>query len=245
MENLMPRPLTDFTTLTFDCYGTLIDWETGIWDALQPLIAGCGRDDITREVALGEFGRLESAEQAATPGLVYPELLARVHENLAHRFGIDAPAGLAREFGSSLPHWPAFPDSADALRVLKKRFRLVILSNVDRAGFASSARKLGVEFDAVYTAEDIGSYKPDARNFAYLLEHLDKDLGVAPGEVLHTAQSLFHDHVPAAKAGLARAWIDRQGLSRGGGWGATAEVADRPEVDYLFFTLGEMAAAAG
>jgi len=245
MENLMPRPLTDFTTLTFDCYGTLIDWETGIWDALQPLIAACGRDDITREVALGEFGRLESAEQAATPDLVYPELLARVHENLARRFGIDAPAGLAREFGASLPHWPAFPDSADALRVLKKRFRLVILSNVDRAGFAASAGKLGVEFDAVYTAEDIGSYKPDARNFAYLLEHLDQDLGVTPGEVLHTAQSLFHDHVPAAKAGLARAWIDRQGLSRGGGWGATAEVADRPEVDYLFFTLGEMAAAAG
>jgi 2-haloalkanoic acid dehalogenase type II len=145
-------------------------------------------------------------------------------------------------FGLSVPHWPAFPDSADALRILKKHFKLVILSNVNREGFAASNRKLGVEFDAIYTAEDVGSYKPDPANFTYLLEHLKSDLGVTPGQILHTAQSLFHDHVPAAEFGLARAWIDRQDLANSDNWGATARVENRPEVDFLFSTMAEMAA---
>jgi 2-haloacid dehalogenase len=239
----MPRSLGDYSTLTFDCYGTLIDWETGIWDALQPLIALAGRNDIVRDMALEVFGELESAQQAATPGLRYPDLLARVHVEFAARFGVEGASGLAREFGASVPHWPAFPDTADALRVLKGRFKLVILSNVHRDGFAASQRKLGVEFDAVYTAEDIGSYKPNPANFSYMIEHLKAEHGIARDDILHTAQSLFHDHVPATRAGLERAWIDRMGLSRGGSWGATAKVEDRPEVDHLFHTLGEMAAA--
>jgi 2-haloalkanoic acid dehalogenase type II len=134
-------------------------------------------------------------------------------------------------------------DTADALRVLKLRYKLVILSNIDNAGFAASNAKLGVEFDAIYTAEMIGSYKPDARNFSYLLDRLDNDLDVASGEILHTAQSLFHDHVPARQFGLANAWIDRQGLNHGDNWGATAAVAERPGFDYLFSSMGKMAAA--
>ena len=102
---------------------------------------------------------------------------------------------------------------------------------------------LGVDFDAIYTAEDIGSYKPAARNFEYMLERLEADHGIAQGEILHTAQSLFHDHVPARRFGLANAWIDRQGLSEGGDWGATAKVEERPEIDFLFPTMGAMAAA--
>jgi len=239
----MTRKLTDHKVLTFDCYGTLIDWETGIWDAMQPLLAANGGDVITREPALLAFAELESAQQAATPGMLYPELLSRVHVDFAARFGLETTAELDAAFGGSIGHWPAFPDTADALRVLKKHFKLVILSNVNRAGFAASNRKLGVEFDAIYTAEDVGSYKPDPANFAYLLTHLDADLGLKPEDVLHTAQSLFHDHVPARDAGLDRAWIDRQGLSEGGSWGATAVVADRPDVHFLYPSMGAMAAA--
>jgi len=238
----MPR-LTDYKVLTFDCYGTLIDWESGIWDALQPVIARAGRDDITRVPALAAFARLESGQQAATPDMLYPKLLARVHRGFAETYGLETSDEMDFEFGHSLAHWPAFPDSADALRRLKKRYKLVILSNVNRAGFAASNRKLGVAFDAIYTAEDIGSYKPDPRNFAHMLARLRSDHGVTPDQILHTAQSLFHDHVPATKAGLARAWIDRQGLSEGGDWGATAEVPERPDVDFLFPTMMAMAEA--
>lgn len=239
----MADRLTDFTTLTFDCYGTLIDWESGIWDAMQPMIAASGRDDVTRTPALGTFARFESRQQAETPGMLYPELLARVHRRLARHYGLETTAELDAAFGASLPHWPAFPDTADALRLLKRHFRLAILSNVNRAGFAASNRKLGVEFDAIYTAEDVGSYKPDSRNFEFMLARLQSGHGVGKGEILHTAQSLFHDHVPARKFGLANAWIDRQGLAEGGSWGATAEVPERPTVDFLFPSMGAMAAA--
>jgi 2-haloalkanoic acid dehalogenase type II len=235
--------LTDFTTLTFDCYGTLIDWESGIWDAYQPLIMASGRSDITRNAALVVHAGLESAQQAATPGMLYPELLAKVHAAFARHHEIETTEEMDAAFGASLPHWPAFPDTADALRRLKTRYKLVILSNVNRAGFAAANRKLGVEFDAIYTAEDVGSYKPDPRNFEHMLARLQADHGVGKGQILHTAQSLFHDHVPATGFGLAKAWIDRQGLSKGGDWGATAEVPSLPEVDFLFPAMVAMADA--
>ncbi len=241
----MTRSLAEFAVLSFDCYGTLIDWESGIWDALQPLLMENDCRAIRRGLALETFAQIESAQQASTPGMRYPQLLERVHAEFARQYGLRSAAGLDRAFGESLPHWPAFPDTADALRVLAEHYQLVILSNVDRDGFAASQRKLGVRFDAVYTAEDVGSYKPDPRNFAYLLEHVAADLGVTGAQILHTAQSLFHDHVPAAEAGLARAWIDRQGLAAGGEWGATARVSERPEVDFLYPTLGAMAEAVG
>ena len=109
-----------------------------------------------REEALTAFGEIESAQQAATPEMLYSRLLGHVHNALARRYELSTTVDLDRAFGASIPHWPAFPDTADALRALKKRFRLVVLSNVHRDGFAASNRKLGVEFDAVYTAEDIG-----------------------------------------------------------------------------------------
>ncbi len=239
----MTRTLDDFAVLTFDCYGTLIDWESGIWDAYQPLIMANQRDDLTREVVLRAHSRHESSIQSDRPTARYPAVLSAVHGALASEFDLRTTDDLDLAFGSSLPHWPAFPDTADALRFLKTRYRLVILSNVDRVGFAASNRKLGVVFDAIYTAEDIGTYKPDPRNFEYLLEHLKIDLGLEPEDVLHTAQSLFHDHVPAVEKGLATAWIDRQRLSQGGSWGATAEVAKPPTTDFVFYSMGEMAAA--
>ena len=239
----MPR-LTDYRVLTFDCYGTLIDWESGIWDALQPLIMRNGRADVTRGPALEAFARSESRHEQEAPAGRYPDVLARVHRSVAGSFDLETSRELDAAFGASVPHWPAFPDTADALRHLKQHFRLVILSNVHRDGIAASNRKLGVEFDAIYTAEDIGSYKPADANFEYLLAHAKADLGMDRSDILHTAQSLHHDHVPANRFGLANAWIDRQRLSAGGSWGATGQVETRPSTDFVFYSLQEMADAA-
>lgn len=235
--------LTDYKVLTFDCYGTLIDWESGIWDALQPLLMSNNFTDISRDRALRAHALLESRQEAETPGMVYSEVLANVHRQFARQFGLQTDENLDATFGESLPHWPAFPDTADALRYLKTQFKLVILSNISNEGFAASNRKLGVEFDAIYTAEDIGSYKPLPANFQYLLEHLNNDLGLQKADILHTAQSLFHDHVPANTFGLANAWIDRQRLSESGNWGATEKVAEHPQIDFHFFSMSQMAQA--
>ena len=239
----MSTKLTDYKVLTFDCYGTLIDWESGIWDALQPLIIASGRNDIQRQQALVLFAKYETVQERENPDLLYPQLLANVHANIAAELGIETTTDMNTAFGLSVPHWPAFPDSADALRFLKTQFKLVILSNVNREGFAASNRKLGVTFDAIYTAEDIGSYKPSPANFEYLLEHLKTDFELQADDILHTAQSLHHDHVPAKAIGLANAWIDRQRLSESGDWGATAAVAERPTIDFLYFSMAEFAQA--
>lgn len=232
--------LTDFKALTFDCYGTLIDWESGIWNALQPLLSA-GRSKIGREEALDLYGHIETEQELETPSLRYSSLLTVVHARLAKSWGIEVHSDLHERFGGSVPDWPAFPDSAEALAYLKRHFKLVILSNVDRKSFAASNRKLGVTFDAVYTAEDVGSYKPDARNFAFLLEHLEADLGIGKAEILHTAQSLHHDHVPAERAGLARAWIDRRFGKQGAG--ATIMPKQPPKVDFRFNSLAEFVQA--
>ena len=234
--------LTDYRVLTFDCYGTLIDWEGGIWDALQPLIMRGGAD-VTRDAALLAFAKFETVHEREHPDLRYPDLLARVHRSIAESLGIETSDALDEAFGASVPLWPAFADTADALRALKRHYKLVILSNVHRDGFAASNRKLGVEFDAIYTAEDIGSYKPADANFEYMLAHLKSDLGLDKSDILHTAQSLHHDHTPARRFGLANTWIDRQRLSQGGSWGATEEVEAMPETDFVFFSMGEMAEA--
>ena len=239
----MTMQLSDFKVLTFDCYGTLIDWEAGIWDAYQPLLMENNRSDITRDDALESHAVLESEQETDTPGMLYTDVLKCVHKAFATKFNLQTSEQLDVDFGDSIQHWPAFADTADALRFLKTRYQLVILSNVNRDGFAASNRKLGVEFDAIYTAEDIGSYKPAAANFEYLIARLDSDLGLARSDILHTAQSLFHDHVPANKFGLANAWIDRRRLSESGAWGATAKVDQRPDIDFMFFSMAEMAEA--
>jgi len=239
----MAKRLSDYKALTFDCYGTLIDWEAGIWDALQPMLGMNKRSDITRMDALEAFGELEHQRETDAPGMLYTDILTQVHKGLASRFELQTTAALDSDFGRSLPHWPAFPDTADALRYLKQHYKLIILSNVSRAGFTASNRKLGVEFDAIYTAEDIGSYKPSRANFEYLLARLSEDLGLEKSDILHTAQSLYHDHVPARAIGLASVWIDRQRLSESGDWGATAKVDEMPDLDFLFFSMYALADA--
>lgn len=236
------RDLDRFEVLSFDCYGTLIDWENGIWTALQPLVAGSG---IEQHEALSAFALVEADHEARCPGTPYTEILRMVHRELANRLELQTDDTADLAFAGSVGEWPAFADSHEALTALESRYHLVILSNVDRSSFAGSQRRLGIQFDAVYTAEDIGSYKPDPANFEYLIARVGDDLGVDASGILHTAQSLFHDHVPACAAGLATAWIDRQRLSEGGDWGATAVVDDPPRPDYTFFTLAEMAEVAG
>lgn len=231
--------LTDFDTLTFDCYGTLIDWESGIFAALQPLLARSG-NGLARDAVLKAFARHEFAQERETPDMIYSDLLARVHARLAREWGAAADGGSDRRFGAAVPDWPAFPDSPAALAYLKQHYKLVILSNVDRVSFAGSNRRLGVEFDAIYTAQDIGSYKPDPRNFQYMLARL-AERGIQREQVLHTAQSLFHDNAPAKEAGLATCWIDRRHAA--GGWGATMPPPPNAAYDFRFTSLAAMADA--
>jgi len=230
--------LSDFTVLTFDCYGTLIDWEAGIAAALRPLVAR-GGSERPRDEVLASFARHESAQEAETPGMVYADLLARVHGRIAAEWGIAATEAEHRAFARSIADWPAFPDTPGALAYLKRYFKLVILSNVDRAGIAASIPRLGVAFDAVHTAEEIGSYKPDPRNFRHLIAALGRQ-GHAPGDILHVAQSLYHDHVPANACGLASAWIDRR---QGRGGGATPAAPPAVRWDFRFASLAELADA--
>ena len=231
--------LSDFEALSFDCYGTLIDWETGILAALAPWRARA-RVPIDDEALLAAFARHESAQQQATPGLRYSELLARVAAELGRELGAHPTAEEARAFGGSVPDWPAFPDSAQALAHLRRHFMLVVLSNVDEASFQGSAKRLGEPFTAVLTAETIGSYKPDPRNFSYLLGWLGAR-GVPPEKLLHVAESLYHDHVPAKAAGLRTAWIHRRHAR--GGFGATAPPGVEVTPDFRFTSLGELAEA--
>ena len=233
--------LTDFRVLSFDCYGTLIDWESGILIALRPLVHRAGLT-LDGEAILSAFAAEETVQQAEAPAMPYAAVLGLVHARLARRWGVaDMPAENNR-FRASIGDWPAFPDTAEALRVLGQRYRLVILSNVDRGGFQASNARLGVTFGAVYTAQDIGSYKPDLRNFTYLIDRLAAD-GFHKSEILHVAQSLFHDHAPANATGLASAWIDRRHGATG--WGATAPPPPGVRYDFCFRSLGEMAAALG
>lgn len=210
--------LTDFTTLTFDCYGTLIDWERGILAELGPWASSHGLllDD---NVLLEAFGVTEARCEALTPEKRYPQILEDVLQQLASRWAVTLEDGEAAAFGRSVERWPPFDDSEPSLQYLKRYYRLVILSNVDHASFGESAKKLGVSFDRVITAQDVGSYKPDLRNFTYAISSIKSSFGVDQSEVLHTAQSLFHDIVPAKQVGLRTMWINRRrGLN---GWGAT------------------------
>jgi 2-haloacid dehalogenase len=231
--------LSDFSVLTFDCYGTLIDWETGISEALAPWLVRAGVS-LGRDQILETFAELESAQQVATPSMRYPDLLAEVHQGLAERFGIAPDPKAAEEFGASVGNWPAFPDSAEALAVLEQHYQLVILSNVDRASFAQSNARLGVSFDAIYTAEDIGSYKPDPRNFDHLLGRL-AERGIGKEQILHTAESLHHDHIPAKRIGLATCWIHRRAGKQGHGATRVPDAEVHP--DFRFESLAAMADA--
>ena len=226
----MTRKLTDFNTLTFDCYGTLIDWETGIAEALSPWLTRHGLD-LGRDELLRAFAEAEQRQEEEAPAALYPDILRGALGAIAARWKAPLEAGEADAFARSVRTWPAFTDSADALAYLERHYRLVILSNVDRDSFRHSNEKLGVEFDLIVTAEDVGSYKPSSRNFRYLLDKL-AGLGVAQAEVLHCAQSLYHDHVPAKRLGLRTLWVNRRAGRAGGGATPVPEQSVSPDFEF-------------
>src|SRR5687767_4861126 len=231
--------LTDFKVLTFDCYGTLIDWESGMIEALRPLSARV-KKPLTRDQILEAHARHESRQQQQTPAMRYSNLLAVVYKRLAEEWGENVRWEECQTYGQSVKDWPAFKDSANALAYLKQHYKLVILSNVDNQSFAFSNAKLKVDFDAVFTAEDIGSYKPERRNFEYMMGHLAL-AGFGKGDILHTAESLFHNHLPANECWLASCWIYRRHGQEG--FGATLKPKVLPKTAFRFTSLGELAMA--
>jgi 2-haloacid dehalogenase len=231
--------LADFEALSFDCYGTLIDWEAGIGAILTKWAREQGLAVGTDEL-LEEYARAEARQEEQTPDALYPEILRAAMRRVGAAFGAEVTDEQTERLALSVGDWPAFPDSPGALAALSSRYKLVILSNVDRRSFASSNARLGVRFAAVITAQDVGTYKPSRRNFEFLVKTV-RELGVPPGRLLHVAQSLYHDHVPARSLGLHTVWIDRRGER--GGWGATPPPAVPVTPDWTFSSMEEFAAA--
>jgi 2-haloalkanoic acid dehalogenase type II len=225
---------TAFEALTFDCYGTLIDWEAGILAGLRAVLAASGADPSDEEL-LELYGRAEAVAEAG-PYRRYREILAGCCREVCVQFGVDPDDASAATFGDSVPRWPAFPDSTDALRRLQARYRLGVITNCDDDLFAASNDRLRVGFDWVITAQSVGSYKPDPRNF----EAAFAAIGLPRERILHVAQSLFHDHVPAKALGMSTVWIDRRHDRPGSG--ATPPATVTP--DAVFPDMASFAAAA-
>jgi 2-haloalkanoic acid dehalogenase type II len=230
----------DFAVLTFDCYGTLIDWEAGLAAVLEPWAARRGIE-ASRDALLEAFGRHEARLERERPRTRYSDLLRAVHESLAGEWRVRPERAEADRLAHSVGDWPAFADTRAALARLAERHRLVVVSNVDRASFARTRERLGVELDAVITAEDAGAYKPDPAPFKLALETV-AGWGIDARRVLHVAQSLYPDLAPAKALGLRTVWVDRR---RGRpGAGATPPPPDGARADLVVASLAELATTA-
>lgn len=224
-----------FEALTFDCYGTLIDWEAGLLAAFRAAFAGDPTALPDDEDVLLRYARHEAALEAG-PYLRYRDVLAQGLRGVAAELEHPVTDEEAATFGGSVVDWPAFPDSAAALARLSSRFRLGVLTNCDDDLFAASNERLGVDFEWVVTAEQVGSYKPADANFEALFERV----GLPRERILHVAQSLYHDHVPANRSGLASVWIDRRHDRPGAGATPVADAAP----DETYPDMASFAAAA-
>jgi 2-haloacid dehalogenase len=231
--------LTSYRALSFDCYGTLIDWESGIAAVLAPWAQEQGLELADEDLLLA-YADHEAAAERETPTSLYPDILASAFRRTGATLGRPVSEEWAHRLGGSVPDWPAFPDSAAALARLAVHYRLIIVSNVHRAGFAGSNRHLDGDFAAVITAEDVGAYKP-AENHFRALDRALRELAVERSELLHVAQSLFHDHVPAKREGLRSVWINRRHDRPG--WGATPEPSGEWSYDLEFASMGDFADA--
>jgi 2-haloacid dehalogenase len=210
--------------LTFDCYGTLIDWEAGLSAAFAPILAVHGIA-ATGDDVLERYARYEAAAEAG-PYQLYREVLATGLRGVADELGFTPTSDEIAAFSGSVVDWPAFPDSAAALARLHRRFRLGVITNCDDDLFDASARRLETDFDWVVTAQQARSYKPDEANFHLALERI-----ALPRErIVHVAQSLYHDHVPAQRLGFTTVWINRRHDRPG--TGATPPATATPDATY-------------
>ena len=232
--------LNDYKMLSFDTYGTLIDWESGIYNGLQPLLDKVPIK-LDRDEVLELFAEHELAQQRANPTQVYSSLLSDVARSIAQKWQIKISDVEAEDFGRSVKHWPAFEDAAASLKYLRRHYLMVTLTNCDRISYMGSNARLEIEWDAIYTAQDVGCYKPSGRNFDYLFERARQDLGVLPHEILHVAQSLTHDMVPATAAGMTKLWINRRHAD--GGYGATAPPEGEFTIEQEFNSMADFAEA--
>ena len=226
--------LNRFEILTFDCYGTLIDWESGILAALHRILAAHGKkiDDATLLKLYGDFEQ----RSEAGPFRSYRVVLESVVRRFGAELGFTPTAEQARSLPDSLPTWKPWPDTVAALRQLKTRFRLAILSNVDDDLFAATRPQLGVDFDEVITAQQAQAYKPSLKVFELALARIK-----APAHrVLHVGQSIYHDVIPAQALGLATVWVNRPSARPGVGAVKSAEA----KPDLTVTSLAELAAAA-
>ena len=223
-----------FEVLTFDCYGTLIDWEAGIGAGLGAVTRAHDVDVADEELLTTYAGH--EAELEAGPYLRYRDVLAAACRGVCADLGIEPRAEEVDAFAGSVGNWPAFADSAAALAALHRRFKLAVITNCDDDLFAASNRRLGVTFDWVITAQQAGSYKPSHRNFELAFERI----GLPRDRVLHVAQSLFHDHVPAKELGLTSVWVNRRAGREGSG--ATPPASATP--DATFHDMASFAEAA-
>jgi len=228
-----------YEVLSFDCYGTLVDWEGGIVSGLRPVLRAHGvevSDDEILDLHAGTEHRLQSASEEG--GYVkYRDVLGEEVREAGRWWGFEPDPSEIEALPDSVRYWLPFPDTVNALRLLKSRYELAIISNVDDGLFALTARNLEVEFDYIITAEQAGTYKPSLGNFELALERI----GAAPERILHVAESLFHDHVPARKLGLDTAWVHRR--ADRGGFGATPPAEadfdiEVPDLESLVFALG-------
>lgn len=201
----MSFSLDDYDVLTFDCYGTLIDWADGIATALKPILRA---HDVTLddEELFRHYGRFERDVESGSY-VSYREVLGRVLRRFGDRFGFTPTNVETERFAGSVRNWPLFPDTNEALRRLSNSFRLAVVSNVDDDLFRDTARHFDVDFDGVITAEQVGAYKPALDHFEMVFTRL----GVPPNRVLHVAQSVYHDVNPAGRLGLSCVWVRRYG----------------------------------
>ncbi len=232
--------LSDFKMLTFDTYGTLIDWESGIYNALEPLLDKLPLK-LSRDEVLELFAECEMQQQASNPTQVYSSVLDEVSRAIAKKWQIKISDEEAVTFGRSVKHWPEFEDSAASLNYLRQHYLMATLTNCDRISYMGSNARLEIEWDAIYTAQDVGCYKPRLRNFDYMLEQARRDLGILPNEILHVAQSLTHDMVPATSMGMTKVWINRRHNQEG--LGATAPPQGEYTIEREFNSMADFVKA--
>jgi len=192
-----------FSIITFDCYGTLIDWESGILGAIRPIISAHGAHLSDAEI-LRMYGEIEADEESGEYQ-PYREILRAVVRGFGTRLGFVPSEKEQESLPNSLVHWKPFPDTVTALRQLKQKFKLGILSNIDDDLFSATAPQLEVDFDHVVTAAQASAYKPSPDIFRLAQERM----ALPPQEWLHAGQSIYHDVIPAQSIGVATVWVNR------------------------------------